>query len=69
MTIEPVTADFSSKPPDWERIYTVEIDGKTLEAMRFLASYVLRSELPPFSAIGAADCIHCFQSRTRKAAK
>jgi len=59
-------ADFSQKPSDWERVYTVEVDGRTLEAMKFLASYVLKSKLPSLSAISAADCVHCFQESTRK---
>lgn len=53
------------RPVDWEHIYTVEIDGKTLEAMKFLADYVLKSNLPSLSAIGAADCLHCFQRDIR----
>ncbi len=59
--------DFSIPPPDWERVYTVEVDGRTLEAMKFLAAFVLKSHLPSYSAIGAADCIHCFQAKIRKA--
>ena len=54
-------------PSDWEHVYTVEINGMTLEAMKFLASYVLQSYLPSLSAIGAADCVHCFQENTREA--
>lgn len=57
---------YAEKPDDWEKIYNVKVDGKTLEAMKFLADYVLNSKLPSWSAIGAADCLQCFQYRIRK---
>ena len=37
----------NDKPDDWEHAYSVQVDGKTLEAMKVLAAYVLKSELPP----------------------
>ena len=54
------------KPTDWGQIYTVSVDGKVLEAVRFLARWALETELPPLSVIGAADCVHCWQSAVRK---
>ena len=58
--------DFSQKPSDWEHVYAIKIDGKILEAIKFLGWYVLRTELPSLSAIGAADCALCFQEDVRK---
>ena len=52
------------KPTDWDHNYIVEVDGKTLEAMKFLANYVLKSK-SPLSVIGAADCVYCFQQYVR----
>ena len=61
----PLYEGVDTKPSDWEHVYTAEVDGKTLEAMKFLAWYVLKSELPSLSAIGAADCLLCFQEDVR----
>ena len=62
-------SDATKPPPDWEHVYAVTVDGRTLEAMKFLASFVLESKLPSLSAIGAADCVLCFQESVRRAAK
>ena len=56
----------NGKPNDWDHVYQANVDGKTLEAMKFLAAYVLNSELPSLSAIGAADCINSFHRDIRR---
>lgn len=55
----------SDKPVDWDKIYTVEVDGKTLEAIKYLAKWALQTELPPLSVIAASDCALFFQDAVR----
>lgn len=43
------------KSADWEQEYSITITGKTLEAMQFLATFVLNSDRPSLAAIAAAD--------------
>lgn len=56
-----------SKPEDWDRVYTVEITGKTLEAMRFLSRWVLDEAgvLLPFSTIAACDHVFSWSNEVR----
>lgn len=51
-------------PADWNFLYDTKIDGKTLEAMKFLAEWALK-QIPPLSCIAACDCLLDYQHRVR----
>lgn len=58
----------NGRPEDWERAYNVAVTGRTLEAARFLARWVLDtrpSDPLPFSVIAACDHLFVWQSEVR----
>jgi hypothetical protein len=71
-----------SKPNDWDHEYQIVVTGKTLEAVRHLARWVLDeantgrlSQLPvvgdgqnllPFGIIAACDHVFCWQEDIRR---
>lgn len=56
----------SEKPDDWDTVYNVEVDGKTLEAMKYISCWALKTNTPSFSVIAASDCVFCWQDSVRK---
>jgi hypothetical protein len=55
-----------ARPADWDTAYPVVLRGKTLEAMQYLARFVLdQTKDPPFGAIGAADHLFCLAAAIR----